>query len=231
MASQTLNDGTKDTSINRRQLKIYTDDHVIYAAMRFPDSLASYGIGTYKIDNGKVIEQLFYTSANADKKDTFTLAIELTDKGYKQVIEEMLSQGKKYTLSEEYDRVGKADSTPIDGAWKQTKNFYIRKNGDTIVNNNITEFKVYQAGHFIWAASIPDSASKKSRTFFGFGTYNMDGNNKSREVNSLSTYPPLIDSTVNIDIEFLGANSYKQTIVQPDNEKSVEIYDRLKVYY
>ena len=228
MRSQILNDGTKDSANDRRQLKIYTNDHVIYAAMRFPDSLASYGIGTYDIDeNGNLKEEFFFTSANGDRRDTFNVVIDKTDTGYKQIINDLPSQGKKYTLTEQYRNVGTPDSTILNGAWRQTQNFYVDPKGDTTSNPNYTEFKVYQNGQFIWAASYPD-ANKKLVNFFGFGKYEMEGKNKSKEVNTLSTYPPLIDSTINIELEFMGNDFYKQTIAQPGGGKSIELYARLK---
>lgn len=229
MVSQTVNQRSKDTVINRKQLKIFTDDHVIYAAMRFPDSLASYGIGVYDVEDGNVIEHFFYSSGNADRRDTIMLKINKSDSGYKQVYENISSQNNKYTQTEEYQMVGKADSTPLDGAWKQIENTYIAKKGDSTTNPNLTEFKVYQSGYFIWAASYPD-ANKKILTFFGYGKFEMDGDTKSKEVNILSTYPPLIDSTINIELEFQGKDTYKQTIVQRDGSRSIEIYQRLKKY-
>lgn len=225
--SQTVNYGAKDTVINRKQMKIFTDDHVIFAAMRLPDSLASYGIGTYDIKDGNVIEHFFYTSGNAARRDTFILKIDNSANGYKQLYDHVSSQNRKYSQVEEYEAIGKSDSTPLDGAWKQAKNYYILKSGDTSSNPNITEFKVYQSGHFIWAASYPDSTNKVL-TFFGYGNFEMNGNNGSKEVNTLSTYPPIIDSTFNVQLEFMGKDSYKQTIVQRDSARSVEIYERLK---
>jgi hypothetical protein len=146
-----------------------------------------------------VKEELFYTSANGERKDTFILKIDKTDTGYKQVIKDLPSQGKKYTLTEQYTYVGKPDSSILNGAWRQTQNFYVTPKGDTSSNPNFTEFKVYQDGQFIWAASYPD-ANKKLVNFFGFGQFEFDGKNKSKEINALSTYPPLIDSTVNIEL-------------------------------
>jgi len=228
MRNQLMNSGSKDSAINRRQMKIYTKDHVIYAAMRFPDSLASYAIGTYDIDeDGKVIEHFYYSSANGAQRDTFILNVEKTDTGYKQTIKDLPSQGKKYTLIEQYQNVGKSDSTYLDGTWRKTQNFYVDNKGDTSSRPNYTDFKVYQKGNFIWAASYPDS-TKKLRTFFGYGKFQMDGPNKSKEINSLSTYPPLIDSTNNIELEFIGTDFYKQTILQPGGGKSIELYVRLK---
>ena len=229
IGGQTMNDGSKDTVINRKQLKIFTNDHVIYAAVRLPDSVASYGIGTYEVKDGNVIENFFYTSANAARNFSNTLKIEKTGNGYKQVIEEIPFQGKNYRLSEEYELVGKADSTPLDGAWKQVENYFITQKGDSSTNHNLTEFKVYEDGHFIWAANYPDS-SKKILTFLGFGKFTMDGNNTSREINSYSTYPSLIDTTMTIGLEFIGKDSYKQTIVNPDSSRSVEIYNRLRKF-
>jgi hypothetical protein len=229
MVSQVMNDGSKDSAINRRQLKIYTDNHVIYAAMRLPDSLASYAVGTYHTENGDVMEHYYYSSANQFTEDSFLLKIEKTDTGYRQVIEDLPSQGKTVKLTEVYKNVGKSDSTPLNGAWKQTESFNINPKGDTTSNENIIQqLKVYQAGHFIWTSTYL-SPAKKTQIFFGYGTFQMDGNNKSKETNNLSTFPPLIDSTVNIDVEFLGKDSYKQTIFYPNTKnKSVEIYERLK---
>lgn len=228
MVNQTMNDGTKDTAINRKQLKIYTDNHVIYAAMRFPDSLASYAVGTYHTQDGTVTEHYYYSSANNFTEDSFVLKVEKNDSGYKQVIEDLPSQGKVYKLTEEYKNVEKADSTPLNGAWKQVKSFSIGTKGDTSTNDNIIQqLKVYQSGHFIWASTFLDTA-KKTRNFFGYGTFQMDGNTKSKETNQLSTYPPLIDSTINVELEFMGKDSYKQTIVWPSASRSVEIYERLK---
>jgi hypothetical protein len=229
MVSQTQNDGSKDTVINRRQMKIYTDEHVIYAAMRLPDSLASYAVGTYRTEHGNVVEHYYYSSATQFREDSFHLEIEKTDTGYRQVIEDLPSQGKTVKLTEVYRNVGNSDSTPLNGAWKQTESFNINTKGDTTSNENIVQqLKVYQAGHFIWTSTYL-SPAKKTQIFFGYGTFQMDGGNKSKETNTLSTYPPLIDSTVNIDVEFMGKDSYKQTIFYPStNNKSVEIYERLK---
>lgn len=71
MKSQVQNDGSRDTVITRNQLKIYTDDHVIYAAMRLPDSLASYGIGTYDIVDGNVVEHFFIAPLTGPEKILF----------------------------------------------------------------------------------------------------------------------------------------------------------------
>jgi hypothetical protein len=129
--------------------------------------------------------------------------VDQSTNGYKQVISDLPSQGKLYTLSEEYEKVGTADTTPARRGWKLVDNYYIGRKGDTSSNPNLTEFKVYKSGQFIWAASYPDS-TKRMLTFLDLASFQMDGNNKSRETNTLSTYPPLIDTTMSIQLEFEG---------------------------
>ena len=57
----------------------------------------------------------------------------------------------------------------------------------------------------------------------------MLNDKKTQETNINSTfYSQLVGKPVDIDIELLGPDSYKQTINGPQGEKSVEIYERLK---
>src|SRR5262245_22987573 len=78
MTSQVLNDGTKDSVLDRKQMKIYTDGYMMYASPNITDSFANFGIGKYKIENGKVYEYRFYTAEEGEKMDTFVLNIEKT---------------------------------------------------------------------------------------------------------------------------------------------------------
>ena len=72
---QMVNDGTKDSVIHIEQLKIYTDRYMIYAHQMPNDSLAEYGIGRYTVEDGKVIEDVFFTSANGDQNNKVELQI------------------------------------------------------------------------------------------------------------------------------------------------------------
>ncbi len=228
MTSQIINNGTMDSAISRKQLKIFTDKYVMFASNTPRDSSAVYGIGQYKSKRGKVIEYIFYTSGSGDKRDTFELKIDTTAKGYKQVIDRITVSGKTYKLTEEYNKVGSPVSSVLDGAWKQIKNIYIRKKGDSSVNNNPIEFKIYQNGYFIWAITTKDSA-KNNISFFGYGTFAMKGNNQSIEtVRNSSLISGLVGRTYAIDVEFPDADSYKQTITFASGDKSVEIYQKLK---
>ncbi|MDQ3847039.1 MAG: hypothetical protein M3342_23945, partial [Bacteroidota bacterium] len=138
MLRQVANDGTKDSLLRNQQLKIYTDRYMIYAHPAADDSLADYGIGTYEIKNGKVMEYIFHTASGGAQKDTFELSIKKTADGYSQVFVVPEYQGKRWRVTEDYKSVSKNVTTPLDGAWKQTKAVYIPKEGSTITNNNPT---------------------------------------------------------------------------------------------
>src|ERR1051326_3316896 len=134
MISQTINNGNRDSSVSRKQLKIFTDKYVMFASNTISDSTAVYGIGTYRAERGKVIENIFYTSTYGDRKDTFELKIDTTASGYKQVIDRITMSGKTYKLTEEYKKIGTSVNTPLNGAWKKVKNIYIHAKGDSSVN-------------------------------------------------------------------------------------------------
>lgn len=228
MSSQIVNNGSFDSAVSRKQMKIFTDKYVMFASNTVSDTSAVYGIGTYKAEKGKVIEYIFYTSANGDKKDTFELKIDTTATGYKQVIDRITMSGKNYKLIEDYKRVGAPVNTPLNGAWKQIKNIYIRAKGDSSVNNTPVEFKIYQNGYFIWAITTTDSTGSKT-SYFGYGNYSMQGNNKSVEtVRNSSLVSGLMGRTYEVEVEFPDADTYKQTITFANGDRSVEIYQKLK---
>ena len=54
--TQVLNDGSKDSTIDRKQLKIYTDQYFMYASPNVADSFANFGIGKYMIKGDKLHE-------------------------------------------------------------------------------------------------------------------------------------------------------------------------------
>lgn len=228
MTRQVINDGTKDSVIDRKQLKIYTDRHMMFATPNLTDSFATFGIAEYKLDGNKLYEYIFYRAAEGAQKDTAKLTIEKTDKGYVQVIDNILFNGRNVKLTEEYEMINRPQQSPLDGAWKQIKNIYYRKNGDSSINQTPLEYKTYQSGYFIWAITTRDSANQKT-SVFGYGPFEMINNNKSKETIQNSTFVTgLIGKTYEVDIEFIGTDSYKQTITFANGERSTEIYQRLK---
>ncbi len=229
MTRQVVNDGTGDSISQAPQMKIYTDRYMIYAHPLPNDSLGAYGIGTYTMQDGKVTEYVFHTSEGGARNDTFQLDVSRRDGGYTQTIHfPPDSQGRNFVLVEEYDNVGKSVSSPLDGAWKMTEVRYISANGPARTDTR-TQFKVYQSGHFIWVNTVPDSATNKPQSAFGYGTFEMNGDNQATERNVQSTYAStLVGQPVTLQLEFMGKDAYRQTLAMANGDKMVETYQRLK---
>lgn len=229
MTSQTINDGVKDTKYtDLKQLKIYTDSFFMYTQVNPSDSLSGFGVGRYSEDTGSVIENGIYSARDTTfttAPATYKLTISTNPNGYEQVIPNIMIDSQKSKLTEEYQSVGKDQKTPLDGVWKET-DYYLIKGNDT-TRQVRTQYKAFYAGYFMYGHSFMDSA-KKNFTGVGFGTFQMDGDNKMNETDLNSTYSIAVGHTFPIDIHFNGADNYQQTIVNADSSKSVEFYERLK---
>jgi len=228
-SSNVKTDKTDSTYTNGHQLKIYTDGYMMYANVNSPDSLSGFGVGTYSIENDTITERVIFNAYDSTKSSgtsIFTLAIEKTVKGYKQVIADMVGQdGQHNKLTEEYESVGTTTTSPLDGAWKQTSSFTV--NGKDTSSNINNQYKTYYSGHVIWGHNYTDSLNK-IHTGIGFGKFVMKGTDKVTESMEASTYYQVRGNDVDIDIEMKGTDQFKQTITNPDGSKNVEIYQRLK---
>lgn len=229
MLSQTLNDGTNDTKYTSlKQLKTYTDDFFMYTQVNPNDSVSSFGVGSYNIDSGKVVENVIFSSSDTTFNDapvTYRLGIDKTPDGYIQIIPEIVTRGQKYKLTEEYNKVGSDAKSPLDGVWKETKSYVI--NGNDSVLNNRTQYKSFANGYFMFGQAVKDSSSK-IRTGIGFGTFLMNGDNQAKETDLNSTYAIIAGNTFTVDLEMDGPDKYRQTINNADGTKGVEYYERLK---
>jgi hypothetical protein len=228
MISQTVNDGKKDTKYtDLKQLKIYTDSFMMYAQVNPGDSVSGFGVGTYTADTGTVIENSMYSAHDTviTKPGTYILYITNTPSGYTQVIPEIAIASRMSKLTEEYQSIGKAQTTPLDGVWKETK-FYSVKGKDTAWAKRI-QYKAFYAGYFMFGQNLTDSAGKIS-TGIGFGTFEMNGDNKIKETDLNSTYSIIAGDSFDVAFEMNGADNYTQTITYSDGSKSVEAYERLK---
>lgn len=229
LSQHVKSDSTDTTYSSLQQMKIYTDDYMMYANVNSPDSVSSFGIGSYSTDKDTVTENVIYNASDTSKNQTpgtFKLSIEKTAKGYKQIIADMQSQGQHITLTEDYESVGTATKAPLDGAWKQTKSYYV-VGKDTTVSSNVTQFKTYFAGHVIWGNTYTDSANK-TYTSIGFGTFVMNGANKVKESMTASTIYQVRGHDFDVDITMNGTDGFTQTMNNKDGSKSVEVYVRLK---
>lgn len=229
MLSQSVkNDKTDTTYTSLQQMKIYTDDFMMYANINTPDSISSFGIGSYSVSMDTVTENVIYTASDSTSDDTsprYQLQIEKTAKGYKQVIPEIGSGENKVKLTEEYSTTGTGVTSTLDGAWKQS-NGYLVKGNDTTMRNPV-QYKMYNSGYCIWGNTYKDSLNK-THTGIGFGKFAMDGGNKVKESMIASTYSEVRGHDFTIDIEMNGADEFKQTMNNDDGTKSVEVYKRMK---
>ena len=229
MTSQTVNDGKKDTKYtDLKQLKIYTDNLMMYVQVNSPDSTSAFGVGSYTSDTGTVTENVIYSARDTTFANTpgiFKLNITKTVDGYEQVIPEILTGSQKYKLTEVYQTSGTTAKTPLDGIWKQINSYSL--NGKDTIKDVRIQFKAFNAGYFMFGHTFTDSASKK-HTGIGFGTFEWINNNKIKETDLNSTYSIIAGQTFDIDIEMTGTDHYKQIITNADGSKSVEYYERLK---
>lgn len=229
MLSHTINDGKKDTVLTGlKQLKIFTDKYMMYARVNPVDSVSSFGIGAYSSDTASVKEDVIYNASFSTANETaqtFKLEIEKTPGGYKQVIHITDPNGQHSTHTEEYQSVGTAVKTPLDGSWKLVKSVTVR--GKDTIPNKITQYKTYYAGHFIFGHTYRDAA-KKTHTGIGYGTYEMNATNKITETTEASTYAANRGKTFSIDIEMNGDDEYKQIIKEANGDISIEVYQRIK---
>lgn len=230
MLSQTVQGGKTDTTFNSlMQQKIYTDHYMMYANFNPSDSASSFGIGTYTYNKDTLIEKVFFSGSDSIKFETlrnYKLLIEKTKQGYKQVIPEIESQGVKFRLTEDYENISDSLMTPLDGAWEMESQVNVKGKDSTIVKG--TQFKVYHAGHFIWARSYTDS-SGRTRTGMGFGTFTLKGTDQLKEHVAVSSYYQIRLQDIDIAVELSGSDGFKQTITnKEDSSLSIETYKRLK---
>ena len=232
MLSQNLKSDKTDTTDNSlQQIKIFTGDQMMYANVNSPDSVSSFGVGSYTINGDtSITEHVIYSASAAAKDDTartYNLIIEKTAKGYKQIIPDIsgMNDSLHYKLTEEYENAGTETKTPLDGVWKLTKALVIKGKDTTI--QKITQYKAYYAGHVIFGHSYTDSLNK-NHTGVGFGKFEMSGDNKAKETMMTSTYYQVRGNNFDLDITLNGADEFTQTIKEMDGTTGVETYQRIK---
>ena len=215
----------EDTTVVTQQLKIYTTDFMMYADFS-PDSVASFGFGTYSAEPGVIKENVSYTSSDTSSNSTlrsYTLDIERTSVGYKQVIPE-IGDSIKYQLTEDYERVSKEQTSPLDGAW-QLASFRIIQKNDTIKFEGIA-YKVYQAGNFMFGNTSTDSTNVK-HTGVGFGTFEYISDTQVKETVVVSSYKNVVGKTVDVSIAFSGPDEFTQVITFENGAKYIEVYKKI----
>jgi len=228
MLSQSAkNDKTDTTYTSRQQMKIFTEDYMMYANVNPSDSSSSFGVGSYTMNGDTLTENVIYTSSDSTFNDSlrsFTLIINKTGKGYEQIIPDMQFNGQTWKWTEDYESAGTDAKTAVDGVWKMVKRYMV-KGSDTTITNQV-QYKTYYAGGVIWGNTWTDSLNK-IHTGIGFGKFTSTGN-KIKESMINSTYSMVTGHDFDVDTEMNGTDSFTQKITDPDGTVSVEVYERLK---
>jgi hypothetical protein len=232
MMSQNVKADTVDQTNTNPQLKIYTEQYMMYSGYSPADSVSSFGIGTYTLDGDAVNESVFYSAADTTSDAAtypYKLAIQRTDKGYKQVIDGMTADdGQKFVLTEEYETVSSPATSALDGAWQMTSGYFVNAKKDTFKfpMEAARQYKVHYAGNFMFGQNWTDSL-KVVHTGMGFGTFEMTGDDQSKETIQTSAWPAIVGQTFNLALKFNGPDEYTQTIVSEDGSSTTETYRRL----
>jgi len=229
MTMQKATQNNKDSLMDAKQFKIYTDGYYMYAHTLVVDTLGSYGVGTYSVQNGNLTEHSFYTSASGIHDDRYDVKIAKTPSGYTQVINIPAdASGPAFILTESYKNMNKDVSFALDGAWKMTKLTQTATDGIPTVINDPVQYKLYQSGHFIFGSTQTDPSTQKTVSGIGYGSFTVNSPDEITETTINSSYRSNINTPIKLKLSFNGKDHYQQTIVWPDGSKIVEEYERLK---
>jgi hypothetical protein len=228
MLSQNLKGDTLNITNNNPQLKLYTEEYMMWTNYSPADSGRGFGICAYITSGDEVIESAIYSAANAtvsDSTQNYSLTIERTGNGYRQVISSMdRDSGEKFLSTEEYERVSATKISPLDGAWVMTNAFYTNGEGETFPIN-ATIYRAYYAGSFMFGNTMRDSLNAAFSNI-GFGTFEMNGDSALTEVIQTSSYANLVGRTFPITLKWNGPDEFTQTIIGEDGSET-ETYKRI----
>jgi hypothetical protein len=218
MEKSVLNDGTKDTeqvmNDSIAQYKIYTPSNYFFIALG-KDSAVAFGVGSYTMKDNKLDEVNIFNTNTLDTAGTVPLEITKSEKGYTQLIPSMTVAGKTFKLSEDYSSVAGTGTSTLDGVWHQVKNLQVT--GKDTVDATYNEYKVYHAGHFMWAArAISDSAKNTYKNFVGHGTFTLANEALTENLDFSSMKD--ITGKYNIVVTFNGNDEYTQKTADTSNK-------------
>lgn len=212
--------------------KIYTEDYYMFVKRNNIESISTFEIGTYELNNNKISLKSIYSSHGDEmfenKTSSFQVekneegAIEIfTDPDHKQKSNPPKTERYKYIAG------GEASKSAIDGAWKQIANYSIHGK-DTIWDPG-TNYKIVSDGYFMWGAFHHfEEQTETHQTYMGAGRTLMNGKTDLTEKVLISSWPTTIGRSIPIEVEFQNDNVFKQTIEDSNTGiKYIEIYQRL----
>lgn len=229
MLSQSLEGGSGDTTFtDRKQLKIYTDRHMMYVRLDPEDFVSSFGIGTFSIRNGRLTEHIIYSASDSvENTNSFSGTVNVSKrlKGYEQVIPQIMSDRGRVKLTEDYQLLEAGLRSLIDGSWKLTAAYTV--NGKDSMHNKAVKYKTYYKGNFS-AGSFNTSSSGEKYTIIEYGTFRMNGRNNLKENISYSTKAVRKGKSYVLDVIMKDKDTFTTTSVNADGVREVEKYSRMK---
>jgi len=209
LEKQLITDGKTDlvkSSANGDvQYKVFTSEGYFYIGIN-KDSSVGFGTGSYKQEGNIITETNVYNSGSLDTAWDAKLEITNNEKGYTQVIPSLMSNGLSYKITEEYSKVEASGTSALDGIWQQTKSVDV-KGMDSVVGT-YNEYKVYSAGHFMWATKATDTVTKKTTNYVGHGTFTLNNEALTEQLDLSNVNGAL--RKYDIKLKFNGADEYTQ---------------------
>jgi hypothetical protein len=218
-------DNESSAADGHTQFKIYTAESYFYIGEN-KDSVVSFGVGSYTQKDANNIEEVnIFNTTTLDTANTVKLAITKNEKGYNQKIDALMINGAKWSSSEDYTKLEGAGTSDLDGVWHQTKS--INVNGQDSVVNTYNEYKVYHAGHFMWAArAVSDTAKNTYSNAIGKGSFTLTNGIMTEDLTFCNNRVWI--GKYNIPVIFNGPDEFTQTISDTVNKvTSIKTYKRV----
>lgn len=218
MDQAVISDGTTETvslaADGNTQFKIYTPEAYFFINQA-KDSSVGFGVGTYTYSDGKIVETSIFNTVTLDTAQVANLDIVQSEKGYTQSIPEFMMNGKKWSLKETYTSLAASGTSVLDGVWHQSKS--INVTGQDSIVNTFNEYKVFHAGHFMWAIrALENPTSTTYMKEVGQGTFTLNNNDLTENLTFCST--KAWTGKYQIPVTFNGPDEFTQTIVDTVNK-------------
>ena len=218
-------DNESSAADGHTQFKIYTAESYFYIG-ESKDSAVSFGVGSYTQKDANNIEEVnIFNTTTLDTAVTAKLTITKSEKGYNQKIAALMINGVQWSSSEDYTKLEGAGTTDLDGLWHQTKS--INVTGQDSVVNTYNEYKVFQSGHFMWAArAVTDTTTNVMANHIGKGSFTLSNGTLIEDLTFSSNRAWI--GKFNIPVTFNGPDEFTQTISDTVNKViSIKTYKRV----
>jgi len=213
---------------NMHVLVLYTGNYVMEVVANPLTLAGSFSISTYSFGEGKLTRKQIYApedlSANVINPSS-TIGVTKSDNGY---TENTGSMGdSKSTTANEYRLISSADTSVLDGVWKQVTGFSI-KGKDTTVWADV-QYKAFYGGYFAYGNyAEPTKTISKRQTYTSYGTFSVNGGNTLKQNIIASNVSALAGKTVDIQITLNGTDMYEEHHTGVNGENEVIYYQRVK---